>query len=333
MTKVPVLDLHVDSIIQQRLFRYDVRKKHQAGAKGQPLFWHADIPRMIEAGYGGVCMGIHYYPWESEKGWQECNRQLDYLDAIAAADPRVLRVSRRGDWQRAADEGKLAMAAGVEGAHMLNGKLERVEALARRGVVYLTLAHFSTNMAATVSMGKGANEKDGLTGFGRELVAELNRCGILVDTAHVNTPGTLEACATSKAPVFCTHTGVKGVYDHPRNITDEEIDAIAETGGIIGMIFAPAYLAGKLKASTEIMLDHLDYVVDRVGVDYVGLGSDYDGWLPTILSDHRDCRDIVRVFDGLRTRGYSEEDVAKIAGGNARRVIERVVDEAAARVA
>jgi membrane dipeptidase len=114
------------------------------------------------------------------------------------------------------------------------------------------------------------------------------------------------------------------VYDHARNITDEEIDAIAETGGVIGLIFAPLYLAGTLKASTQVMLDHLDYIVERVGVEHVGLGSDYDGWLPTILSDHRDCRDIEKVFVGLRARGYSEEDVLKIAGGNARRVIEQV---------
>lgn len=324
MAKVPVLDLHVDSIIQQRLFRYDVRKKHRAGASGQPLFWHADIPRMIDAGYGGVCMGIHYYPWESERGWHECNRQLDYLDAVATIEAGVVRVLHVEDWEKAAAQDKLAMAAGVEGAHMINGKLDRVEELAHRGVVYMTLAHFSTNSAASVSMGRGANEREGITSFGQELIAELNRCGIIVDTAHVNTPGTLDACAMSTAPVFCTHTGVKAVYDHARNISDEEIDAIAETGGVIGLIFAPLYLAGKLKASTDVMLDHLDYIVERVGVDHVGLGSDYDGWLPSILSDHRDCRDIKKVFEGLRARGYSEEDVLKIAGGNARRVIEQV---------
>ena len=321
---VGIVDLHVDSIIQQRLFRYDIHRRHRAGVKGQPFFWHADIPRMIEAGYSGVCMGIHFYPWESERGWREMKRQIAYLDEIAATEERVLRVREVEDWERAEREKKLAMAPGVEGAHMLNGKIERVERLAKVGVSYLTLTHFSANSAATPSMGRGANERDGLTAFGRRLIRELNEARIAVDLAHVNTPGVLETCGLTKVPVFCTHTGVKGVHDHARNISDAEIDAIAETGGVIGIIFGPVFLSGKLRASTEVALDHLDYVVGRVGVEHVALGSDYDGWLPTILSDHRDCRDIVRLVDGLSERGYSQKEVEMIKGGNALRVMRAV---------
>ncbi|MBA2661286.1 MAG: membrane dipeptidase [Bradymonadaceae bacterium] len=318
------LDLHVDSIIQQRLFGYDVEKRHRAGLRGQPLFWHADIPRMIEAGYLGACMGVHYFPWESEKGWAEANKQIDYLDALCAGDERCLRVHSPEDWQRAREQSKLGMAPGVEGAHMLNGRLERVEQLAARGVAYLTLAHFSSNHAATSSMGRGANEIDGLTAFGREVVAACNRFGIAVDVAHLNTPSALDACAAAKAPIFCTHTGVKAIHDHARNISDKEIDAIAQTGGLIGLIFAPIFLAGKLKADTEVLLNHLEHVVERVGVDFVAIGSDYDGWLPSILSDHRDCRDINRIPDGLRKRGYGEADILKICGENAERVFRGV---------
>lgn len=324
MAKPTFLDLHVDSIIQQRLFGYDVRREHRAGLSGQPLFWHADIPRMIEAGYLGACMGIHYFPWESERGWREANRQLDYLDKLAAEDERCYRVRTPEDWDVARKQGKLGLAAGVEGAHMLNGKAERVAELAERGVMYLTLTHFSKNLAATPSMGRGANEQDGLTAFGKDVIRECNRFGIAVDVAHVNTPSTLDACAASMAPVFCTHTGVKGVYDHARNISDAEIDAIAGTGGIIGLIFAPSYLAGRLRADTEVMLNHLEYVVERVGIEHVAIGSDYDGWLPSILSDHRDCRDIHRVSDGLRARGYSEQDILAISGENAERVFKKV---------
>lgn len=324
MAMATFLDLHVDSIIQQRLFGYDVRRQHRALLSGQPLFWHADIPRMIEAGYLGACMGIHFFPWESERGWREANKQIDYLDKLAQEDERCYRVRSPEDWQVARELGKLGLAPGVEGAHMLNGRLERIGELAARGVAYLTLTHFSSNQAATASMGRGANEVDGLTAFGKQVVQECNRHGVAVDVAHVNTPSTLDACAASHAPVFCTHTGAKGVYDHPRNISDAEIDAIAKTGGIIGMIFAPSYLAGRLKADTEVMLNHLDYVVQRVGVEHVALGSDYDGWLPSILSDHRDCRDIHRVTDGLRARGYSEEDILAISGRNAERAFGQV---------
>lgn len=318
-----VLDLHVDSIIQQRLFGYDVLRKHKAKLKGQPLFWHADVPRMIEAGYYGACLGIHYWPWESEGGWIECNKQIDYLDNVVARDERVWRIRSPADWARAMAAGKLALAPGVEGAHMLAGKLERVEELGRRNVAYMTLTHFSKNSAATPAMGRGANEVDGLTEFGVELVAALEENGVLVDLAHVNTPGVLHACSVATKPLLCTHTGVKAVHDHARNISDEEIDAIAELDGVIGLIFAPTFLAGSLRATTERVADHLEHIADRVGSRHVAIGSDYDGWLPAIPSDMRDCRDVTRLGEILRERGWHDDALDDLYYGNALRLLSR----------
>jgi len=317
--RVGVIDLHVDSIIQQRLFRYDLLKRHRAGFTGQPLWWHADLPRMVEAGYRGACMGVHYWPWESERGWREAMRQLDYLDRVAAMFPGAYRVSHPGQWADA-PEGSLLLSAGIEGAHMLNGEVSRVKELAERGVAYLTLAHFSANRAVTPARGRGANERDGLTPLGCELVRALNRFGIVVDVAHVNTPGVLDACAQTSAPVFCTHTGVKAVHDVARNISDDEIDAVAATDGAIGIIFGPGFLCGRFRAGTTVVLDHIDHIASRVGIRHVVIGSDYDGWLPSIVSDHRDCRDIIKVTHGLLARGYSEEEVAGVLRGNAERV-------------
>jgi membrane dipeptidase len=317
------IDLHVDSIIQQRLFRYNVTRRHRPGMSGQPLFWHADIPRMAEANYAGACLGIHYWPWESEGGWREMNRQIDYLDEVIALDERVLRVREPGDWERAAQTGRIALAPGVEGAHMLNGKIERVAEFAARRPAYMTLTHFSKNAAATPSIGRKANEVDGLTDFGRELVAALEDADILVDLAHVNTPGVLDACEVARRPLFCTHTGVKGVYPHARNISDAEIDAIARTDGVIGIIFAPGYLTGKLRAGSSHVVDHIEYVIARVGIRHVAIGSDYDGWLPAIPNDQRDCRDIHVVSEELIRRGHSEQDVTRIMSINAREILSR----------
>lgn len=318
---VGLFDFHVDMIIQQRLFGYDVRRPHRAGIGGQPLLWHSDLPRMRQAGYVGACLGIHYFPWESERGWRELRTQIAYLDQVAEADDGCLRVRCASDWERARAEGLLGLSAGVEGAHMLNGELKRVEELAALGVSYLTLTHFSKNSVSTPSLGRGHNERDGLTGLGRELIAELNRVGVSVDLSHVNTPGVLEACSLSKAPAICSHTGVKGVYASARNISDEEIDAIAELDGTVAIMFAPNFLAGRLRASSEVVVDHLEYVIDRVGVRHASLGSDYDGWLPTIPSDHRDCRDAVRVTAELVERGLSDSDIAAVLWDNATRVL------------
>lgn len=319
-----VIDLHVDSIIQQRLFGYRIDRRHRRGVSGQPLFWHADIPRMVEAGYGGAVMGIHYWPWESEGGWREMRRQIAYLDEVAEADERTTRIRTVDDWEKARDRGRLGLLPGVEGAHMLNGKIERVRRLAELDVGYLTLTHFSVNAAATPSIGRGANERDGLTAFGRRLVRDLNGAGVAVDVAHVNTPGVLEACRTSSAPVLCTHTGVRGVHDDARNITDAEIDAIAETGGVIGIVCAPVFLAGRLKASTEVVLDHYEYVADRVGVEHLAVGTDYDGWIPSIPSDQRDCRDVAAIAEGLAERGWSDEEIEGVVAGNVLRVFREV---------
>lgn len=317
----PIVDLHVDSIIQQRLFGYRVTRRHRAGMRGQPLFWHADLPRMQEANYRGACLGIHYFPWESERGFAEMNRQIDYLDGLVAADDRVLRVRESGDWQRAFDAGQIALAPGVEGAHMLDGKIERVEQLAERGVAYLTLAHFSKNSAATPSMGRGANEVDGLSDFGFQLVEALEDRGIIIDLAHLNTPCALDALQTASRPLLCTHTGVKAVHDHPRNISDAEIDAIADLDGVIGLIFAPVFVAGRLRAPTAKVVDHLEYVIERVGIRHVALGSDYDGWLPSIPSDQRDCRDIHRVAEELIARGYSADAINRVTSQNALEIL------------
>lgn len=317
------LDLHVDCIIQQRLFGYDMLRRHRAGMRGQPLFWHNDVPRMIEAGYRGACLGIHYFPWESERGWHEAMRQIAYLDDVVAADPRVFRVREPADWDRAAEAGQLALAPGVEGAHILNGRLERVAELRQRGVAYLTLTHFSRNAAATPSMGRGHNERDGLTGFGRELVAELEAQDILIDLAHVNMPGVLETCALAKRPLLATHSGAKALHDVPRLLSDEAIDAIAALDGVIGVIFAPNFLTGRLRADSSCVVDHIEYLLDRVGPRHVALGSDYDGWLPAIPSDMRDCRDIGVVGRILRERGHDEATIARIYHVNAEELLGR----------
>ncbi len=316
-----VVDLHVDSILQNRLFRYDLRRRHRPTGWGAPMLNHADVPRLLLGGYSGAAMGLHYWPTEEEGGWAEIRRQIDVLERLAAVDDRVFVARSAADLRRAKGERRLALFPGCEGAHPLNGRLERVEALRRRGVRYLTLAHFSKNRAATPSLGRGADEVSGLTAWGKDLVAECNRVGLIVDVAHVNAPGVLDACRVSRRPVVATHTGFKAVRRHPRNLDDDGLRAIAATGGLAGLIFAPCFLADRLTADSRCVLDHLDHAVRLVGIDHVALGSDFDGMLPTLPADLRDCTDLWRITAGLLGRGYGEPDVRKILGENWLRVM------------
>lgn len=313
---IGLFDLHVDSLIVQRLFGYDPSRAHRAGRPGQPLFWHADFPRMRQAGYGAACMGIHYFPWESEAGWRECLRQLDVLDRLCSLDGCAAARSP-SDWE---ERGALRLAAGVEGAHMLNGDLGRVQELVRRGVAYLTLAHFSKNRACTPSMGRGANERDGLSTWGEELVSALQKGGITVDVAHVNHPGVMDVCALSQRPLFCTHTCARGLYHHPRGITDEAMKAVADTGGAVGVMFNMSFLGGGRRQSSAVLADQIDYMRSRIGVEHLVLGSDFDGWISPIPSDFRDCRDLVKLSVALMRRGFSEDDLRLLYRQNALRV-------------
>jgi membrane dipeptidase len=318
-----VLDLHADPLLIHRLFGYDLARKHRAGIPGQPFFWHTDLPRMREAGYLGVCLGVHYWPWSSEGGWAELRHQVALADRYAASTPNCIRVRCADDWdtvQRTPDA--LGVAVGVEGAHMLNGRLDRVPLLADLGVSYLTLAHFVGNVGVSPSMGRGANTTRGLTTWGRALIRALNDAGVAVDVAHVNRPGVLDACATTRAPLLCTHTGAAALSPSARNLSDAELDAVAATGGVIGVIFGPHFLIGALHTSSEAIVNHIEYIAARVGVQHVAIGTDYDGWMPAIPYDQRDCRDISQVTRGLLRRGFSQDDVAAISHGNALRCLK-----------
>jgi membrane dipeptidase len=176
----------------------------------------------------------------------------------------------------------------------------------------------------------GANERDGLSSYGREVVAELERCGLVVDVAHVNNRGLLDVAAMATRPLLCTHTGLKSVNEHGRNISDEAVQAIAATGGVIGIIFAPVFLAGRLRSDSACIADHIERVVELVGIEHVAFGSDYDGWVPSIPNDQRDCRDIWRIVAVLLARGWSAEQLDRLLSRNAREVLS---GERAAQVA
>jgi membrane dipeptidase len=319
-----VIDLHVDSIIQQRLFRYDLRKRHRPLMRRQPFIWQADIPRMLEGGYTAAVLGIHYWPFEWKRAWRAIGKQLAYLERVVAQDDRVLLARTAADLERAHAEGKLALMAGLEGAHMLGRDLDHLDEAAARGALYLTLAHFSRNAACTPGMGRRSNQRDGLTNWGRELIARLEELKLVVDVAHVNRPGVLEACAAAKAPVFATHTCAVGLRDNDRGLTDEGIAAVAATCGAIGILFGPNFLRGTLNAPLDAVADHVVYVLERAGAEHLALGTDFDGWLPAIPNDLRDCRDLPLLTQLLLDRGLSRDDVAGLLGRNVLRVIRQV---------
>ena len=347
-----VIDLHIDPILQHLFFDYDLNQRHDVVWRPRrnrtayrllhlfgrlmkwhrPFFNHIDVPRMQEAGYSGAVFGIHSWPWHSEKGWGRIKRQLTYLRDLVTTNEDLISARKPADLTAAFTSRKLACFAGVEGLHCLGGRkahqilLDRITHLRNEyGVSYLTLTHFSKNEAATPAMGWRSNERDGLSGFGEEVVELMNGLGMLVDVAHLNNVGVLDVCRSSQAPVIATHTGVNGVRPHPRNLSDEALKCIADSGGLVGIMFAPNFLCQKGTAgSTEAVFRHIDYVVNNYGEDHVAIGSDFDGWIPRIPEDMRDAADLPRLTQAMLDHGYQGKRIQKILGGNFLRVWREV---------
>src|SRR5439155_18574850 len=164
---------------------------------------------------------------------------------------------------------------GIEAWQALEGKIENLEAFARRGVRYLGLLHLFPSTLGAPTYGVGRDEAKGLTAFGAEVVDGCARLGVLVDLAHTNRKGFFGAAARRPGPLLVSHTGVAGVRAHRRNIDDEQVRAVADSGGVVGIIFVPGFVGGHLEA----VVDHLLHVIRVGGEDAVALGSDWDGFV------------------------------------------------------
>lgn len=298
---------------------YDIHQRHDPPLPFAALGGHVDIPRMIEGGVGAQFFGLVSVPFPSRGLAAVIDEQIDRLDAAVAQDPRRIWKARTADdVRRAAASGAVAGLLGIEGGHALEGRLDKLGHFARRGVRYLGLCHFSANELCYPAYGRGRSDEEGLTTFGREVVVSAADLGIIVDLAHINKRGFLEACALSKYPPLVSHTGVLGAFEHWRNIDDEQLRAIANKGGAVGVIFCPRYLG---KDGIEPVVAHLRHIIDVCGEDTPALGSDWDGFIiPT--KDLCDSARLPLLTDALLATGLSEVTIAKILRRNALRVLE-----------
>jgi membrane dipeptidase len=245
--------------------------------------------------------------------------QIDILDATLTRVPSELRhVRTAAELEACRREGVLGALLGIEGAHALDGDIDNIERFARRGVRYLGLVHFTANEAAYPDHGLGRRAQAGLTRWGFDLVRRCEAIDVLVDLAHLNRAGFMDACSVATKPVIVSHTGVTGAFAHWRNIDDAQLRAVAETGGIVGVVFFPMYLGGD---GFEPLIKHLKHVVNVCGEDTAALGSDWDG-LIVPSAPLRDPRGIPRLTQALLDAGLGERVVAKILRTNVLRVLQ-----------
>jgi len=226
------------------------------------------------------------------------------------------------DMRRIKPTGKSTMVLSIENGYCIGTNLDNLRHFAEMGVTMITLCHNGHNeICDSYSV---TAEHNGLSPFGREVVKEMNRLGVMIDVSHASKESTLQAVALSSDPVMASHSSAYALHNSLRNLSDEEIVAIAAKGGVIQVGIGGFFLSSlpREEVTVKHLVDHIDYIVKLVGVDHVGIGSDFDGGGG--VSDCANMGEMKNITVELLRRGYTAQEIAKIWGGNAMRMMEQV---------
>jgi membrane dipeptidase len=301
---------------------------------------HTDLVRMKEGGMAAQFFAI-YVAASYVNGNHSANRALQMIDTvrhdIVGKYPNdFMLATTAADIEAAHKKGKIAALMGIEGGHAIEDSLRLLRDFYVLGIRYMTLTHSNTNNWADSSgdiTNSSVTHHNGLTDFGKDVVREMNRLGMMVDISHVADKTFWDALEVSKAPIFASHSSARALADVPRNMTDEMIVALAKKGGVVQINFSCGFLKagagtnGAPRATLADVVAHIDHVKTIAGVSAVGIGSDFDGiqCTPEGLDDVSKFPNLTRA---LLEKGYSPDDIRKIYGGNLLRVMRGV--EAAA---
>jgi len=357
-----VIDTHNDmpTRVLDEGFDPDVRHAADDG--------HTDLPRLIESGITAQFLAAWVdAPYARQGPDASFARAMCYIDAIHAFVNRhpdqLIFATTAADIRRAKREGKVAICLGVEGGHAIEESLDKLREFHARGARYLTLTWNNGNEWAGSSIGSFGTRTGGLTSFGREVIREMNRLGMLVDVSHASDETFADVMAVATAPVIASHSGARALADHPRNLTDEQIRAIARSGGVVQVNFYPRFLEARFREAMDeaearldaevtaerargvevtstriearrramiaaipptplsVLVDHIEHVVRVGGIDHVGIGSDFDG-IAAVPAGLEDITALPRIAQALLDRGYAEEEIRKVLGGNMLRVMD-----------
>lgn len=320
----PVFDGHID---------YITAIKPRAGRPGRDFLTeaetgHVDLPRAMKGGLGGCFTSIYLSNEQAEMAavsyaMQEMNDVFSIGDRAEGG----FRVCRTVDEvRRAIDDGAFASVFMFEGADPISYSLKELRVFYEAGLRCLAPAWSRSTIFAHGVRFAGEQAEDGLTEAGRRLVHECNRLGIILDVSHINPAGFWDMIEESAAPIVATHSSVKALCPHVRNLDDEQIRAIADQGGTIGINLSNAFLRPDMKpdpdTDLEVIVAHFDYVVNLAGDENVSFGTDFDGTL--IPACVKDATGLPLVLRALKSRGYSDDRLERICNGNFLRVAKQV---------
>ncbi len=363
---VITIDTHCDTPMKFVDKGFDISRRHEAPAS------RVDLPRMKEGGLDAIFFAIFTSQQERtaknyKNAYDLAYQMIDSTKASINTKSNLVELALSSDdIFKISKNNKKAIYIGMENGFPIGTDLKRVEEFYKQGVRYLTLCHSANNDICDSSTDKKGDEHNGVSEFGKEVIKEMNRLGMIVDVSHISDKSFYDVLEISKTPVIASHSSVRAKCDHPRNMNDNMIKALAEKDGVIQICILGDYIRPadttslnyKKKEQLRIKyndyqfksdeereqawlewyaidhkwpqvlptikdaVDHIDYVVKLVGVEHVGIGSDFDGGGG--LADCQDIADFPKITEELLIRGYSAEDIAKIWGGNFLRVFKAV---------
>ena len=350
------IDTHIDTAQRVLIEGVDLTQRLKNGM--------VDIPRLHEGGMNAPFFSLWVPTFY--KGSEAVRRTLDLRDAMQTLldkhPEQIELATSAADIERITKTGRIAAVLSLEGGHQIADDLAVLRMYQRMGIRAMTLTHFRNNNWADSSTDKP--QHNGLTDFGRQVVREMNRIGMIVDISHVSDKTFYDAVAVSTKPVLATHSSCRALNDMPRNMTDDMLRAVARNGGVVSINFYPGFISPKdaqaarqyigkqasqepdltgaalddfarkghfeefkLKpalATIDDAVAHIDHAVKVAGIDHVGIGSDFDG-IEKVPHGLEDISKMPKLAAALKQKGYSDGDIQKIWSGNVLRVIRAVV--------
>ncbi len=331
LRQVPLIDGHNDlpwairnaTTAPRDVDAYDLRRTTPG---------HTDIARLRAGMVGGQFWSV-YIPGDTSIARQGYARvqleQIDIAQRVMARYPDALQsITTAAGFRDAFGRGRIGSVMGMEGGHAIENSLGALRAYYVSGVRYMTLTHNAHLAWADAHIPNPPN--GGLTPFGREVVREMNRLGMLVDLSHTSPATMSHALDVSEAPVIWSHAAARGVRDHTRNVPDSILARLPRNGGVVMVTFVPGFISAGPTATLSQVADHIEHIRRVAGVDHVGIGGDFDG-IDSVIEGLEDVSSYPRLFAELARRGWSDAHLKQLAGENILRVMEQA-ERVAARL-
>jgi len=306
-----VVDLHADTLLDLAAGRRSLDGNTPGG--------HIDLPRLRRGGVDVQVFAAFIHPREAPQGGRRVRALIAAFDRAMERHPaEIVHVRTVAEIEAASRGGKIAAVLAVEnGGDAIEGDVDQVDRLYRDGVRIMSLTWNPANLLAD---GASESRHGGLTPLGRRVVQRMQALGMVIDLSHLSPQAFWEVLAASRGPIAATHSNAAAVHPHRRNLSDAQLRALAARGGVVGVNFYPAFLGA---ATLDRVVEHIDHMVRVMGIDHVGLGSDFDG-ITQVPAGLEDVSRLPALTAALLARGYRPEDVQKILGGNALRVLRQV---------